>query len=83
MLQKEGDVSVIKYYLFVHFGICRQQSSFRYTLVEANDLLPRVDDFNFVDPILTGQVALGVGSSPPKGNRLYFVILLKNVENNL
>ena len=38
----------------------------------------------------TGQVGLGVGSWPsnrategsnPKGTRLYFVILLKNVEN--
>ena len=40
--------------------------------------------------LLTGQVGLGVGSWPsnrapegsnPKGTRLYFVILLKNVEN--
>ena len=39
--------------------------------------------------IITGQVGLGVGSWPsnrateglnPKGTRLYFVILLKNVE---
>ena len=41
------------------------------------------------DMILTGQVGLGVGSWPsnratkisnPKGTRLYFVVLLKNVE---
>ena len=40
----------------------------------------------------TGQVGLGVGSWPsnrategsnPKGTRLYFVILLKNVEKNI
>ena len=40
--------------------------------------------------IFTGQVGLGVGSWPsnrategsnPKGTRLYYVILLKNVEN--
>ena len=40
----------------------------------------------------TGQVGLGVGSWPsnrategsnPKGTRLYFVILFKNVEKNL
>ena len=42
--------------------------------------------------LFTGQVGLGVGSWPsnrategsnPKGTRLYFVILLKNVEKNL
>ena len=41
------------------------------------------------DMLLTGQVGLGVGSWPsnrateglnPKGTRLYFVILLKNVD---
>ena len=41
---------------------------------------------------LSGQVGLGVGSWPgnratggsnPKGTRLYFVILLKNVEKSL
>ena len=41
---------------------------------------------------LTGQVGLGVGTWPsnlategsnPKGTRLYFVILLKNVEKNI
>ena len=42
--------------------------------------------------VVTGQVGLGVGSWPsnrategsnPKGTRLYFVILLKNVEKSL
>ena len=44
---------------------------------------------NFILLLRTGQVGLGVGSWPsnrategsnPKGTRLYFVILLKNVE---
>ena len=47
-------------------------------------LLTNISDF-------TGQVGLGVGSWPsnrategsnPKGTRLYFVILLKNVEKS-
>ena len=46
----------------------------------------------YVVCLCTGQVGLGVGSWPsnrvtkgsnPKGTRLYFVILLKNVEKSL
>ena len=52
-------------------------------------LLPYVCLWVFSSSLPTGQVGLGVGSRPsnrategsnPKGTRLYFVILLKNVE---
>ena len=48
-----------------------------------------VSEYVFFKLMVTGQVGLGVGSWPsnrategsnPKGTRLYFVILLKNVE---